>query len=56
MFALADYIPVMTNDEIVLLLNGCLPIEQEVIDRWENMLQDRKNRVNNILNKAYAKQ
>lgn len=54
--ALSDYIPVMSDDELVLLLNGCLPIDQSLIDKWEEILLNRKNYSDELFRDAYAKQ
>lgn len=54
LYALSDYIPVMNETEIVLLLNGRLPVDQNLIDKWESLLQVRRARQEKI--EAYAKQ
>lgn len=54
LYALSDYIPVMNETEIVLLLNGKLPVDQNLIDKWESLLQTRRSRQEKI--EAYAKQ
>lgn len=56
LYALADYIPVMTEEEIVFLLNGCLPVDQPLIDKWEALLREEQGRLNDVFGKAYAKQ
>ena len=54
LYALSDYIPVMNETEIVLLLNGRLPVDQNLIDKWESLLQVRRAHQDKI--EAYAKQ
>lgn len=56
LFALSDYIPVMTNTEITLLLNGYLEVEQALIDKWESLLHQRQCQIENLFSTAYAKQ
>lgn len=48
LYALSDYIPVMDNTEICLLLNGRLPVDQELIDRWEALLAARRRHLSKI--------
>lgn len=54
LYALSEYIPVMEETEIVLLLNGRLPVDQYLIDKWESLLQSRKAKQEKIM--SYAKQ
>ena len=53
LFALSDYIPVMDDTEVCLLLNGMLPVDQDLIDKWESLLQVQQRRLDKI--SEYAK-
>lgn len=54
--ALSDYIPVMTEAEIFLILNGRMNICPEMIYRWERLLQSMDFTAEKRIREAYAKQ
>lgn len=53
---LSDYIPVMTEAEIVLILNGRMRVSPEMVYRWERLLQSRAISIETRVREAYAKQ
>lgn len=56
LFALSDYIPVMTEAEILLILNGKMRVNIEMVSRWERLLNERQSAKEIIISRAYAKQ
>ncbi len=56
LYALSDYIPVMTEAEILLILNGRIKVNMEMVNRWERLLQMKRAYKEEQLGRAYAKQ
>lgn len=56
LFALSDYIPVMTEAEILLILNGRMKVNIEMVSRWERLLKTHQTVKNERIATAYAKQ
>ena len=56
LYGLSDYIPVMTEAEIVLILNGRMRVSPEMVYRWERLLQSRTVAMESRIRNAYAKQ
>lgn len=56
LYALSDYICVMTEAEILLILNGRMKVNKEMVDRWERLLLTQRAHKEEIIKSAYAKQ
>lgn len=56
LYALSDYIPVMTDAEIFLILNGKMRVNIEMVSRWERLLKAKQMAKETIISRAYAKQ
>lgn len=56
LYALSDYISVMTEAEILLILNGRMHVNTEMVSRWERLLRTREQARDERLRRAYAKQ
>lgn len=56
LFGLSDYIPVMTEAEILLILNGRMRVNIEMVSRWERLLKTRESAKEAKFRDAYAKQ
>lgn len=53
---LEKYMPVMTPDELRLLEDGQTDFDAETVIRWEELLADRSNKINDRFNAAYKRQ
>lgn len=56
LYALSDYISVMTEAEILLILNGRMHVNTEMVSRWERLLRTQERARDERLRRAYAKQ
>ena len=53
---LERFIPVMSEEEVQRLADGCTDFGRETIARWERMVADRKERTDAIFREAYKRQ
>ena len=53
---LEKYMPVMTPDELRLLEDGQTDFDAETIIRWEELLSERRKKINDRFDAAYKKQ
>ena len=53
---LEKYMPVMTPDELRLLEDGKTDFGAEAIARWDELLADRRKKINDRFNAAYKRQ
>ena len=56
LYALSDYIPVMTEAEILLILNGRMRVNKDMVNRWERLLRAAQMARETKFRDAYAKQ
>lgn len=53
---LEKYMPVMTPDELRLLEDGKTDFDAETVIRWEELLSERRKKINDRFDAAYKKQ
>ena len=53
---LEKYMPVMTPDELRLLEDGQTDFDAETVIRWEELLSERRKKINDRFDAAYKKQ
>lgn len=53
---LEKYMPVMTPDELRLLEDGQTDFDAETVIRWEELLADRRKKINDRFDAAYKRQ